>query len=153
MRNFTVKILSTFFYVGYLPFIPGTFGSLVGVALFYLTKNSPFIYVLSILTMIILGFLTAGKAEKVFGKKDASCIVIDEIAGMLLSFMFIPYSRQTVIIAFVIFRIFDALKPYPAGSLQNLRGGLGIMCDDIIAGLYTNIVLQIVLRFSSLRTS
>jgi len=153
MRNFTVKILSTFFYVGYLPLIPGTFASLVGLGLFYLTKNSPIIYVLATLTWIILGFLTAGKAEKLFGRKDASCIVIDEVSGMLLSFMFIPYEIQTVVIAFIVFRIIDALKPYPAGSLQNLKGSTGIMCDDIVAGLYTNIVLQIVLRFSSLRTS
>jgi phosphatidylglycerophosphatase A len=153
MRNFTVKLLSTFLYAGYLPLVPGTFASLLGVGLFYLTKNNPFIYALSTLSLIILGFLTAGKAEKLFGRKDASCIVIDEVSGMLLSFMFIPYEIQTVVIAFIVFRIIDALKPYPAGSLQNLKGSLGIMCDDIVAGLYTNIVLQVVLKLASLRAS
>lgn len=102
---------------------------------------------------MILGFLVAGRAEEIFNKKDARYIVIDEIVGMLLSLIFIPYDIKLVIIAFIIFRILDALKPYPAGSLENLKGSLGVMSDDIIAGLYTNIILQIVLRLASLKTS
>lgn len=151
--DFFIKILSTSFYVGYLPLIPGTFGSLVGVFLFYLSRGSNFTYVLFTLGFIILGFLISGKAEKIFNKKDARCIVIDEITGMLLSLIFMPYDLRLMIFAFIIFRLLDALKPYPAARLQNLSGSLGIMCDDIIAGLYTNIALQVVLRFASFRTS
>jgi len=153
IRKFTFKTLSTFFYIGYLPFIPGTFASIVGVFLFYLIKDNSAMHILFTLTLIILGFLVAGKAEEIFQRKDARCIVIDEVAGMLLSLIFIPYDIKLVIIAFIIFRILDALKPYPAGTLQNLKGSLGIMSDDIIAGLYTNIILQVVLRLASFRAS
>lgn len=153
MRKLAIKILSTFFYVGYLPFIPGTFASIVGVGLFYLIKDKFVAYLVSTLTLVILGFLVAGKAEKIFGKKDAPCIVIDEISGVLLSLMFIPYDIRLVIVALIIFRLFDALKPYPIDSLQGLRGSLGIMCDDIVAAFYTNIILQVVLRLASLRIS
>ena len=153
LTGFIIKIISTFFYCGYLPFIPGTFASMVGIFLYYLIKDSIFIYTLFTLIFIILGFLITGKAEKIFNKKDARCIVIDEIAGMLVALMFIPYSLKLVIMGFVLFRILDALKPYPAGRLQELKGSIGIIADDILAGLYTNIILQLVLRFASFRTS
>jgi len=97
----------------------------------------------------VLGFIFSGRAERMFAKLDAPCIVIDEVAGMLLSFIFIPYSLPTAAIGFLLFRIFDSIKPYPAGALQELKGSAGIMCDDIAAALYTNIILQLVLRFSS----
>ncbi|MDP3731917.1 MAG: phosphatidylglycerophosphatase A [Candidatus Omnitrophota bacterium] len=153
MLNFITKTLSTFFYVGYLPLIPGTFGSIAGIFLFYLVKDNNFIYIFLTLTLIILGFLLTGKAEKIFNKKDAGCIVIDEVSGMLLSLIFIPYDIKLVIIAFILFRILDTLKAFPSGRLQNLTGSIGIMSDDIVAGLYTNIILQIVLRLVSFKAS
>jgi phosphatidylglycerophosphatase A len=100
-----------------------------------------------------IGFLVAGRAEKLFGRKDARCIVIDETSGMLLSFMLIPYDIKFLIAAFALFRILDALKPYPAASFEKIKGSMGIMGDDIIAGLYANVILQVVLRLASLRTS
>lgn len=124
--------------------MPGTFASIVGISLFYLIKDSIFIHTLFTLSFILLGLLVSGKAEKIFKQKDAKCIVIDEISGMLLALLFIPYDVKLVIIAFVLFRILDALKPYPADRVQALSGGIGIMSDDIIAGLYTNIILQFV---------
>jgi len=152
-RKIIIKTISTFFYIGYLPFIPGTFGSIAGILLFYLIKDSLPVYALFTLSLIILGFLVTGKAEKILNKKDAKCIVIDEVCGMLLSLIFIPYNIKTVIIAFILFRILDSLKPYPAARLQNLKGSRGIMADDIVAGLYTNIILQIILRLASFRIS
>ncbi|MDD5166552.1 MAG: phosphatidylglycerophosphatase A [Candidatus Omnitrophica bacterium] len=151
--NFFAKSLSTFFYVGYLPLIPGTFGSIAAIVLFYLIKDSIVLYVFFTALILILGFLVAGRAEKLFNRKDPSCIVIDEVAGMLLGLLFIPYDIKLVIIAFIIFRILDTLKPYPADCLQKLRGSLGIMSDDIIAGLYTNIILQVVWRVAILKAS
>jgi phosphatidylglycerophosphatase A len=139
--------------VGYLPIIPGTFASIVGIFLFYLIKDSIFIYTLFTLLFILLGLLVTTEAEKIFNRKDARCIVIDEICGMLLALIFIPYDVKLVIIAFILFRVLDALKPYPAGKLQNLKGGIGIMSDDIVAGLYTNIILQLVLRLTSFKAS
>lgn len=153
IRNHITKILTTFFYVGYLPFIPGTFASLAGLLLFYLIKDNPFLYIFFILLLLFLGFLLTAKAEKLFQKKDARYIVLDEVLGMLLSLIFIPYNIRLVITAFVLFRIFDILKPYPANRLQNFGGSIGIMGDDIVAGLYTNIIIQIGLRLLSCRIS
>lgn len=153
MRSLFIKTLSTFFYVGYLPLIPGTFASIVGVFLFYLTKNSVFIYILFTLSWMLLGLSISGEAEKIFNKKDAKCIVIDEMCGMFLSLIFIPYDLRLIIVALCLFRILDTLKPYPADRLQNFGGSIGIMGDDIVAGIYTNIILQIVLRLTSFMIS
>jgi len=151
MRNFIIKTLSTFFYVGYLPFMPGTFASIAGILLIYLLKGSSVTYILFTLVLTILGFLISGKAEQIFNKKDAKFIVIDEVSGILLGFLFIPYDIKLIVMAFILFRILDAFKPYPSDRLQRLAGSIGIMSDDIVAGLYTNIILQVVSRFVSLR--
>jgi len=103
--------------------------------------------------VVFLGFLVSGKAEKLFQRKDPPFVVIDEVSGMLLSLLFIPFDSRFAILAFILFRLFDAFKPYPIDKLQNLKGSLGIMCDDLVAGLYTNIVLQIVFRLVSFKAS
>lgn len=143
--NFIVKMLSTFFYLGYLP-LSGTFGSMVGVLIFYLIKGNNFIYTLVTLSVISLGLLLTGRAEKIYNKKDPSYVVIDEIAGMLLSLVGITWDIRVIMSAFLVFRILDAMKPYPVGRFQELKGSIGIMGDDIIAGIYTNVILQCVLR-------
>jgi len=146
MRNFLIKTLSTFFYVGFLPLIPGTFASLIGVAIFYLIGGNLRPMILLTALIIILGFAVSGEAEKMFNKKDAKYIVIDEVAGMLLSLMFLPFNIKFVIIAFVLFRLLDILKLYPANRIQELNGSIGIMGDDIVAGLYTNLIMLVVLK-------
>lgn len=153
LRRFFIKTVATFFYVGYLPFIPGTFASLAAIGVFYLVKDKACVYILVTAVSIISGFLFAGEAEKIFNKKDARCIVIDEVSGMLLGLLFVPYNTKIVVIAFLLFRIFDSLKPYPVRRLEKLKGGAGIMCDDIAAGLYTNIILQAVFRVFSANIS
>jgi len=153
LKKNTLLILSTFFYVGYLPFIPGTFGSIAGLCLYFIVKDSVLIYALATVLLLALGFLVSGPAERLLNKKDARCIVIDEVAGMLLSMAFLPYDLRLAVIGFCLFRILDSMKPYPAGPLQNLKGSVGIMSDDIIAGLYTNIILQIVVRSAVFRGS
>ena len=147
------KTISTFFYIGCLPFIPGTFGSLAGLGLYYFTKNNTFGYILLTAAIIILGFLFSGKTEKALNTKDARCIVIDEVGGMLLAFAFIPYDFKLALLVFFIFRLLDTFKPYPANQLQDFKGSLGIMADDIVAGLYTNIIFQLVLRFAHFKIS
>ncbi|MCM8800451.1 MAG: phosphatidylglycerophosphatase A [Candidatus Omnitrophica bacterium] len=148
-----VKMLSTFFYIGYLPFIPGTFASIFALFLFYLIKGNLFAYISLIFLLMLLGFLTTTKAEKIFAKKDPAMVVIDEVCGMLLSLVFVPYDLKLVIAGFGLFRIIDAVKPYPINKIQNLRGSLGIMGDDILSGLYTNLILQIVARLISFKAS
>ncbi|MFH1442115.1 MAG: phosphatidylglycerophosphatase A [Candidatus Omnitrophota bacterium] len=144
--NFFVKTISTFFGAGYLPFIPGTFGSAAGITLYFIVRQNILLYTCAIFVVTILGFLTAGKAAKVFNKRDPCCVVIDEVAGMLISLMFIPHDLKWVITGFLVFRLMDTLKPFPAARIERLHGSLGIMGDDIVAGIYTNIVLQLVLR-------
>ncbi len=145
-------IVSTFFGIGYLPFIPGTYGSIAGVFLFFLMRD---VRVYAVITAVVVaaGFLTGGRAEKFFNKKDPSRVVIDEVAGMLLTLACVPPRAMLVIIAFFLFRLLDTIKPYPADRLQQLRGSAGIMVDDIVAAVYANIVLQAVMRLASLRAS
>jgi phosphatidylglycerophosphatase A len=130
--------------------VPGTFGSLVGVGLFYLLKGATWAtYFLFIFGIIALGLITSGRMEKLLNKKDPGCIVIDEVAGMLIALSFMPYDFKIIFLAFLIFRILDTLKPYPAAKLQNRHGAVGVIGDDLIAGIYTNIVLQFILKLTS----
>lgn len=145
--DFLVKASSTIFFVGYLPLVPGTFGSIAGVGLYYLLKGVPLTtYFLFIAGIIALGLVTSGRMEKLLNKKDPGCIVIDEVSGMLIALSFMPNDFKIIFLTFLIFRILDTLKPYPAARLQNRHGALGVMGDDLIAGIYTNIVLLLVLK-------
>jgi len=153
IRDSIIKLISTFLYIGYLPGIPGTFASLAGLFLFYLVRGTPFLYAFLTLLFIGSGLLATTRAEKIFGEKDANCIVIDEVAGLFLCFVYLPFDLKLLIAGFLIFRILDTLKPYPADRLQDLKGGLGIMSDDLVAGFYTNIILQIVARLLSFKAS
>jgi phosphatidylglycerophosphatase A len=153
MRNFLIKAISSFLYIGYLPLIPGTFASVAACLIIWLLRNNPLVYILFFIFITILGFLVSTPAEGIFKKKDAKYIVIDEISGMCLSTLFLPINTVTLFCAFFLFRAFDAFKIYPADRLEHLSGAKGVMLDDIIAGLYTNLLLQFVLRFFSFSTS
>ncbi|MCX5669208.1 MAG: phosphatidylglycerophosphatase A [Candidatus Omnitrophica bacterium] len=147
--DFLVKATSTVFFIGYLPLVPGTFGSIFGVGLFYLLKGATSVtYFLFIFGIIALGLIASGRTERLLNKKDPSCIVIDEVAGMLLALSFMPYDFKIILLSFLIFRILDTLKPFPAGRLQHWRGSVGVLADDLIAGIYTNIVLQVILKLT-----
>jgi phosphatidylglycerophosphatase A len=154
-------IIATGFGVGFIPFAPGTFGSILGLLIAYflmsvfssdliLLQNS-IIIVSSILTG--LGIWAATRAEKIFAQKDAGQIVLDEVCGQLISFIFFaPYLRRLGgqwvwwgIAGFILFRALDILKPYPLRELEQVRGGLGVMLDDVIAGIYAAIVLSLAL--------
>jgi phosphatidylglycerophosphatase A len=151
--KFIIKTISTFFYVGYLPLIPGTFASLAGAYLFYLLKDNLILYSAFTLGLLIIGFFITGKAENIFAQKDSRYIVIDEVTGMFLALTLVPYSFRILILGFFLFRILDTLKPYPANRIEHLKGSLGVMGDDIVAGLYTNIILQVAFRFISFKAS
>jgi phosphatidylglycerophosphatase A len=151
--NFFAKTIATFFYAGFFPLVPGTFASLLGVILVFLIKDNFLIYGIITVVLLILGFLSAGPAERIFQRKDARYIVIDEVAGMFLCLAFLPYDIRLLLIGFFLFRILDTLKPFPADHLQNLRGSPGIMLDDLVAAFYTNIILQVVFRLASFKAS
>ncbi len=143
-------MIASVFYIGYLPVAPGTLGSLASLVLYYFICHDALIMAAVILIVIILGFMTAGRVEKVFGEKDPGEIVIDEFAGMLISLYRLPPTMGYVVTGFLLFRFFDIVKPKPIQSLEKLKGSLGIMSDDIIAGVYANIALQIIYIFNLL---
>ncbi len=143
MRNFLIKAVASFFYIGYFPLIPGTFASLIAALLIWLLRASPAHYLGFTALITILGFASATAAETIYKTKDAKCIVIDEIAGMFLSLAFLLINSITLFCAFLLFRGFDAVKVYPANRLEQLPGSRGVMLDDIVAGLYTKLILQL----------
>jgi phosphatidylglycerophosphatase A len=105
---------------------------------------------LALLAIItVVGFLTAGQLEKQTGAKDPGCVVIDEVCGMLISCFMLPLSWPVLITAYFLFRAFDMFKIYPAYKLEKLPGSVGIMMDDIVAGIYTNVIMHIALRFAA----
>jgi len=146
MSDKIVKLLSTWFYVGNLPVAPGTAASAVGVAIAIICSPSIFLYIFITLIVTILGFMVSGKMEKMLGQKDPGCIVIDEVAGIMLAFFLLPLSPVVVIVTFFLFRAFDMFKIYPVNKFEKFEGSTGVMMDDIIAGIYTNIVMQFAIR-------
>lgn len=146
-----IKMITSFFYLGHSPFMPGTMGSLGGLIIYFLVKNNDILYAFSILFLFMLGMIFVGEAEKVYKRKDARMIVIDEACGMLLALFFVPTSVFSVILGFFLFRILDVLKPPPARRLEKLTGAAGVMFDDILAALYTNLILQIIFRIIQLK--
>jgi len=152
LRDRLSVVLSTLLFVGYMP-VSGTAGSIAALALFWLLRFNLIAQVVLTLSFISAGMLLAGRAEKVLGRKDASPIVIDEAAGMMVSLLFLPVDFRIAVSGFVIFRAFDILKPYPAAAAERLKGGLGIMADDLIAGIYTNCILQVAVRLIVARLS
>jgi phosphatidylglycerophosphatase A len=131
-------------YSGKSPFAPGTAGTLVGVLLYAAVMNAGLLPY-SILTCLvcIIGTWAAGKAEVLLAKRDSPSIVIDEIAGFLVSMFLVPVGWGYVAAGFLLFRAFDIVKPWPLYDVQDVHGGLGVMLDDIGAGVYTNILLQL----------
>jgi phosphatidylglycerophosphatase A len=136
--------VATGFGAGYAPVAPGTAGSLVGLVLVFLVHNrSLILYTVVVLTVFALGVHAADCMERATGEKDNRRIVIDEIAGMLVAGFLLPSDPGYWIGGFVLFRVLDVMKPFPARWVeQNIVGGWGIMLDDTVAGLYANLILQ-----------
>ena len=137
--------------VGYLPLAPGTWGSLVGVGIFLLlVRVNPVVIVGAILAVTIAGIWAGSRIERLSGRKDPGKVVVDEVAGQMLTLLpltlFARWSIAAVIVSFILFRFFDIVKPYPANRLQDLDGGMGIMFDDLVAGVYGAVVISIGLR-------
>lgn len=144
-----VEFLATGLYSGYLPWFPGTFGTLVGVGVYVLIGRNAVVFYSVLAVLVVLSIWVADYAEKhIFKRKDPSGIVIDEIVGYQITMIFFPFQTdlagiQAMIFGFILFRIFDIWKPYPIRSLQKIPGGLGIVVDDLLAGVYANLVLQL----------
>lgn len=143
------KFIATLGPVGYFPVAPGTAGTAVALLFYILMKPGTSMLLVLFPLLFWAGIIASTAAEKSLGKKDASCIVIDEFAGYLVSVLLLPYSIVNALIAFLLFRVFDIFKPFPIRSLdQKIPGGLGVMADDVLAGLYANLLLRVFLYFS-----
>ena len=137
--------IATVGYSGYFPFAPGTVGSAAGLVFYALVwwTKSPIVEVAMIAALFAAGVWAGTTAERYFGGVDPGPIVIDEVVGMLITLAFIPVGWSGALAGFVLFRIFDVIKPYPAGRLEALHGGLGVMADDAMAAVYANISLRL----------
>lgn len=120
---------------------PGTVGSAVTLLALWLIPFSPTARVVFFAVVTVAGIAAAGRVERIAGAKDPGIIVIDEVAGMTLSVLVLPLTPGVLIASFLLFRLFDIVKPFPANVSQSLPGGFGVMADDLIAGLYTLLVL------------
>ena len=134
--------------LGYAPIAPGTFGSLAGVLLWWLLPATPLAQGLAIVAVFSVGTWSASIAERHFARTDPGPVVIDEVLGMLVTFFMVPVTSGGAVVAFLLFRAADIVKPYPANRFERLHGGLGIMADDGMAGVYANVALRIAVHFS-----
>jgi len=144
-RERAVIFLATGFFVGTVPFAPGTFGSIVGLPIvFLLSRLNLLLSVFFILLFIFFAMGIASAAEKILNQKDPAKIVIDEMAGLMVTFTGLPFNLTTAIAGFIIFRAFDILKPFPIRALERkLAGGTGVVFDDVLAGIYANLILRL----------
>ena len=147
MKVFLIKGLASGLGLGYSPVAPGTAGSLLGIPLFWMISSLPWpVYLLTIVTFSCLAMIISDHGERLFNEKDCPCIVIDEVAGMLFTYFLISPTILHIILGFLLFRFFDIAKPFPANWFQNhLPGGIGVVADDLAAGIYANIVLLVLM--------
>jgi len=137
-------VIATGFGSGYSPVAPGTAGSLVGLALFWAVHQLPLAgQVAATVLMFAIGVAAASHVARNLGVEDPGLVVADEVAGMWVSLLGLPLTGVTAVAGFVAFRVFDVFKPYPARDLERLPGGWGIMCDDVMAGIYANLLVRI----------
>ena len=146
-RDKAVMFLATGGFVGNIPVAPGTFGSLLGLPLCYaMAKISLSLAILGALVLIFAGIWIAHLAETITKQKDPGRIVIDEIAGMTVTLIGIPFHLTSVVIGFFIFRALDIIKPFPIRLLERrISGGAGVVLDDVAAGIYANILVRLIL--------
>lgn len=162
----------TTFGVGYLPLMPGTYGSAVGVGIYlfvaqleksvyshyisgggtdeHITAWLHAVNLILFLLFCLLGIWAANRATRLFKNKDPQQAVVDEVIGQLITFLFVPFlvSWHFVLAGFLLFRLFDIWKPYPIDSLQNLPAGIGVCADDILAGVYAGTCLALIYAIS-----
>lgn len=146
MKKINRTILS-FFGIGFLPLGQGTIASMAGAA-FFIGFGNLSVYPALVLIPLVLGFFLI-KDSLLDVSLDPPWIVMDEVCGMMITYLFLPKTFKIIIAGFLLFRFFDILKVYPINKAENLKGRWGIMLDDILAGIFSNLILQVVLKFAS----
>ena len=131
-------------YVGYAPIAPGTFGSAAGLLILFALRKlgSPAVELTAIGVLFLAGVWGAHVTERVLGMVDPGPVVIDEVVGMMITLALLPVNWLGVLVAFLVFRLLDVIKPWPAARFEDLHGGLGVMADDVMAGIYGYLVMR-----------
>ena len=140
-------VLATVGYVGHFPVAPGTAGSAAALLLYAMLRwiGSPVVDVAVIVGLFAVGCWAGSVAEAHYGRTDPGYVVLDEVIGMLLTLLFVPVTWTGVLVGFLLFRGFDIVKPFPARQCERMHGGLGIMADDAVAGIYGNLALRLII--------
>ena len=145
--SFAAYALATGLGSGYSPIVPGTAGSAMGLLLFWPLASLPVAWQAGACALVfLLGVLASAHVARASGIEDPGIVVADEVVGMWITLLLVPLTPLTVAAGFVLFRVMDVWKPWPARQLEHLPGGWGIMADDVMAGVYANLVLQVLLR-------
>jgi len=136
---------ASFGYAGFAPFAPGTVGAAAAIPCFLLLRqaDSPWLELAVCALIVVVGAWSARLTEQALGVEDPGPVVIDEVVGMFVSLLWLPATWPVVLAAFLAFRVFDIVKPWPAGRLEHVPGGWGVMADDVMAGVYANLMVQV----------
>ena len=153
LKDKLIILLASGGFCGFSPKAPGTVGSILALPLCYgISKISAAAGTIIIFFFIIIGTWVAHTAEKSLSQTDPGCIVIDEMAGLMVTFIYIPFTVATALMGFIIFRLLDILKPFPISWIEKkMTGGPGIMADDIAAGILGNTVLRLIISFTPIQ--
>ena len=152
MKRNLSKFIATFGGVGLFPIAPGTIGSIAGLgvlwAISFASSDSYqiFLQLLFLIIFIPIGVISSSAYEKHFGKIDPKEVVVDEVVGIMITLFALPFTWINIIVGFILFRFFDIVKPFPIGKLQNIKGGWGIMADDIAAGIVSAAILRVLIN-------
>ena len=150
MKKFLVTTFGSFFYTGFFPFAPASFASGIWLLIWLFVPGAHWMtHWIAIVGLLPIAVVLSDIMEKYYGE-DASCIVIDEVVGMQITLVLSPVSLKAGVIGFILFRIFDIVKPFPAGRSQKLPGGVGVVIDDVIAGIYALAVMVLLGYFTEL---
>ena len=143
----TVLFVASGFKTGYIPFAPGTFGTDLGLPIcFFLSKMDILPALLAVFVFTLLAIYIANEAQSILRLNDPGCIVIDEISGLMIALLGIPFNLFYAVLGFTIFRLFDIFKPFPIRLFEKkFSGGVGVVIDDVAAGIYSNLLIRIVL--------
>ena len=152
LRDKSVLFIATGCFTGNIPFAPGSFGTLVGIPIcFFLSKIDIQITIISIIIFIFAAIIVSHEAEKILNKNDPGSVVIDEIAGIMVALAGLPFNTMVVVTGFIIFRVLDFFKPFPVKQIEErFSGGTGIVMDDVMAGVMSNVILRILIWFVGL---
>jgi phosphatidylglycerophosphatase A len=149
MKNRLSLICASFFYIGFIPGAPGTYASIATSLIFCLIlrfsgRIPTELHLIALCLISILGVLAAANVSRSAGVEDPQFVVIDEVAGQWMTFLLLPVTPVNLILGTVLFRVFDIWKPFPIRKLESIKGGVGIMADDLLAGVYGNLALQLI---------